>query len=142
MQTDDRALLLSVRPRFAELILVGAKTVELRRVRPNIPPGAVALIYSASPICALVGVGAIVAVHVDDRDRIWHRHGELTGITRAEYDEYFKGSPDAVAIALRAVRRLPRPLALPQLRQGYAWFRPPQSFRYLTSEQIASLGVI
>lgn len=111
-------------------------------VRPNIPPGAIALIYSASPVCALVDIGAGVAIHVDERERIWHRHGRNTGITRSEYDEYFEGSLDAVAIALGAVRRLPQPLALPQLRQGHAWFRPPQSFRYLTRQPIASLGVL
>lgn len=141
MQPAERALLLSLRPRFAELVLAGAKSVELRRVRPNVPPGAVALIYATSPICALVGAAVVVAVHVDDHDRIWRRYGEDTGITRVEYDAYFEGSTDAVAIALTAVRRLPHPIGLPQLRQGRAWFQPPQSFRYLNPAQTASLGV-
>jgi predicted transcriptional regulator len=142
MQPDERALLLSLRPRFAELVLAGAKTVELRRVRPNVPPGAVTLIYASTPTCALVGIAAVLAVHVADRERIWQRHGRHTGITHVEYDAYFEGATDAVAITLTAVRRLPRPVPLPQLRQGRAWFRPPQSFRYLNPEQTASLGVL
>jgi predicted transcriptional regulator len=142
MQPDERALLLSLRPRFAELVLAGAKSVELRRVRPNVPSGAVALIYATSPTCAMVGVAAVMAVDVDNRERIWRQHGEHTGITRREFDEYFEGSLDAVAITLSAVRRLRRPVGLPQLRQGRDWFRPPQSFRYLTPEQTASLGVV
>lgn len=142
MQPEERALLLSLRPRFAELLLTGAKTVELRRVRPNVSSGAVALIYASAPTCALLGVAAVVEVHVADRERIWRRHGGHTGITRAEYDAYFEGTTDAVAIALAAVRRLPRPVLLPELRRGHEWFRPPQSFRYLSAEQTASLGVL
>lgn len=142
MRPDERALLLSLRPRFAELVLAGAKSVELRRVPPNVPAGAVALIYATSPTCAIVGVAAVVAVHVDNRERIWQQHGKHTGVTRREFDEYFKGSLEAVAITLSAVRRLPCPVGLAQLRQGQAWFRPPQSFRYLTPEQTAALGVV
>jgi predicted transcriptional regulator len=142
MRPEERALLLSLRPRFAELVLVGAKTVELRRVRPNVPAGAVALIYASAPTCALLGVAAVVEIHVADRERIWRRHGRHTGVTRAEYDAYFEGASDAVAIALTAVRRLPRPVPLPELRQGREWFRPPQSFRYLNAEQTASFGVL
>jgi predicted transcriptional regulator len=142
MQPEERALLLSLRPRFAELLLTGAKTVELRRVRPNVPSGAVTLIYASAPTCALLGVAAVVGVHVADREWIWRRHGGHAGITRAEYDTYFEGTADAVAIALTAVRRLPRPVPLPELRRGREWFRPPQSFRYLSAEQTASLGVL
>jgi predicted transcriptional regulator len=142
MPPEERALLLSLRPRFAEMMLTGAKTVELRRVRPNVSPGAAALIYATSPTCALVGIATVEAVHADTHDEIWQRHGADTGITRAEYDAYFDGSAEAVAIEMLAVRRLPRPVGLPQLRQGRAWFRPPQSFRYLNPEQTASLGVI
>lgn len=142
MRPEERALLLSLRPRFAEMVLTGAKTVELRRVRPNVCPGAAALIYATSPTCALVGIAVVVAVDVDEHDEIWQRYSGDIGITRPEYDAYFAGSAEAVAIALRAVRRLPRPVGLPQLRQGRAWFRPPQSFRYLNPEQAASLGVI
>lgn len=141
-QREERALLLSLRPRFAGMVLTDTKTVELRRVRPNVSPGATALIYATSPTCALVGIATVVAVDADKHDEIWQRHGSKTGITRAEYDAYFEGSAEAVAIELHAVRRLPRPVGLPQLRQGRAWFRPPQSFRYLNPEQAASLGVI
>ena len=141
MAPEERALLLSLRPRFAELVLAGAKTVELRRVRPTVPPGAVTLLYASAPTCALLGVAAVVAVHVAVHERIWRRHGRHTGITRIEYDAYFEGTSDAVAITLTAVRRLPQPVPLPELRRGREWFHPPQSFRYLDPAQIASLGI-
>ncbi len=63
--------------------------------------------------------------------------------TRAEYDAYFDGTADAVAIALTAVRRLPPARAASRASTGTRVVSPPpQSFRYLSSEQTASLGVL
>jgi predicted transcriptional regulator len=141
MEPDRRALLISVRPRFAELLVSGQKTVELRRVQPSVTPGTLVLLYASSPICALVGTGSIDDIQVSGHDDIWHRHGPRTGISRDEYDAYFEGATAAVAITLTSVRPLPRAVPLRELRQGRKWFRPPQSFRYLDLHQIASFGV-
>jgi len=141
MHPDGRALFISVRPRFAELLLSGTKTVELRRVQPAISRGAHVLLYASSPTCALLGTGLVDNVQVAAHDDIWHLHGARTGISRVEYDSYFQGTAAAVAITLARVRRLPRPVPLHELRNGRDWFRPPQSFRYLDARQTASFGV-
>jgi predicted transcriptional regulator len=141
MGPDHLALFISVRPRFAELLLNGQKTVELRRVQPAVTRGTLVLLYASSPVCALVGTGSIDDIQVSAHDDIWCRHGERTGISRDEYDDYFEGATAAVAITLTSVRPLPRPVPLRELRQGRKWFRPPQSFRYLNRHQIASFGM-
>jgi predicted transcriptional regulator len=141
MHPDGRALFISVRPRFAELLLSGMKTVELRRAQPAVSSGAPVLLYASSPTCALLGTGTVEDVHVAAHDDIWHHHGPRTGISRDEYDDYFEGASAAVAITLADVCRLERPVPLRELRRGRAWFRPPQSFRYLNAQQTASLGV-
>ena len=51
----DRVTLLSVRPRFAEALLNGTKTAEIRRRRANIPDGSLCLLYASAPVRALVG---------------------------------------------------------------------------------------
>jgi predicted transcriptional regulator len=141
MGGDHRALFISVRPRFAELLLSGRKTVELRRVQPSVTRGTLVLLYASSPVCALVGTGSIDDIHVSAHDDIWVRHGARTGISRDEYDDYFAGATAAVAITLTNIRPLPRTVPLHELRQGRKWFRPPQSFRYLNCQQIASFGM-
>jgi predicted transcriptional regulator len=141
MHPDRRALLISLRPRFAELLLQGTKTVELRRVQPAVSRGTLVLLYASSPTRALVGTGVVADVQAADHEDIWRRHGMQTGISRDEYDEYFAGAAAAVAITLHDVQRLSNPLPLSQLRKGRGWFRPPQSFRYLDAQQTASFGL-
>jgi predicted transcriptional regulator len=53
-----RTLLLSLRPRFADAILAGAKTVELRRRPINARPGTAILLYASRPMMAIVGTAA------------------------------------------------------------------------------------
>jgi hypothetical protein len=51
-----RDVLVSIRPNFASKILDGDKTVELRRKFPEVGAmGMTALIYSSSPVSAIVG---------------------------------------------------------------------------------------
>ncbi len=139
MRPDDRALFISVRPHFAELLLRGGKTVELRRSQPAVSAGALVLLYASSPLRALVGTGVVLEISAASRNDIWTRLGPLTGLSRGEYDRYFHGAESAVAISLRDLRRLERPVPLPELREGRSWFRPPQSFRYFEAWQVASL---
>ena len=47
---QDRMVVLSLRPRFAEAILAGVKTVELRRTVPKIVIPTRALLYASSPV--------------------------------------------------------------------------------------------
>lgn len=139
MQTDDTALFLSLRPRYADLLLDGRKTVELRRVRPAAAVGSIVLLYASSPTMTLVGRATIGQIYVASLNEIWHRHGSKTGISRDEYDLYFAGIDRAVAIELQGIRRLERPRHLDDLRRRLGGFRPPQSYRYLDSRELAAL---
>lgn len=139
MRLTDRALLVSVRPRFASLLLSGEKTVELRRTPPDVEFGALVLMYESSPNRRLVGRGRVAAIDVDEPDSIWTRHGPNTGISRGEFDAYFQGTSRAVAISIRGVVPLDRPASLDELRRRWAGFQPPQSFRYLSHTQVQRL---
>jgi predicted transcriptional regulator len=139
MDAEATALFLSLRPRFAEMLLDGRKTVELRRVRPTADEGSIVLLYASSPERTLVGRAEIAEIQVDSLDTIWRQHSRATGLTRDEYDAYFGGVDQAVAITLRSIRRLAQPRPLDELRRRLVGFRPPQSFRYLDSFQVASL---
>lgn len=139
MPTSDPALFLSLRPRFAELLLDGNKSVELRRVRPDVAPGTSVLLYASSPTMKLVGRAEVGEVKVAPTIQIWREHGRETGISKGEYNDYFDGLDEAVAIKLVNIRRLDKPRPLQDLRDSLAGFQPPQSYRYLDRAEVAAL---
>ena len=140
MQTDATVLFVSIKPRFAEKILSGEKSVELRRVRPaDVAPGTLVIFYASSPTREVVGTGRIKAIETASPSAIWERHGAEVGLPRSEYRAYFEGVRQAVGIVLTEVHRLPRSIPLADLRERLAGFEPPQSFRYVNADQAAAL---
>ncbi|MFK4106146.1 ASCH domain-containing protein [Streptomyces sp. NPDC019531] len=138
MNTPERALLLSLHPRFATAILTGAKTVELRRQRVAVPPGTLVIIYATSPVMALTGTARLTGVDTAAPGQIWRRHRTNCGISKAEYTAYMNGADHASALLLDTPRPLSSPVPLDHLRTTSA-FHPPQSYRYLTTEVLQQL---
>lgn len=124
-------LVLSVRPVFADQILSGSKTVELRRVRPHVSIGTQVLIYSSSPTKALVATACVRGVDVGTVEAQWPLVCEAAGISERDYLAYFQGRESAVAIWLAQVRPLATRLELAELRRRWPWFRPPQSYCFV-----------
>ena len=137
--SDDRALLLSLKPRFANAILDGTKSVELRRVRPLIRVPTVAFLYASSPTMALVGICRVESIKSGSPSRIWSEFGPATGIGRREFREYFSGTGTACALLLSKPTRLAAPVQLAELRRWWPDFQPPQSFRYLNPSEFPSI---
>jgi predicted transcriptional regulator len=134
MSTDQPVLFVSIKPRFAEKILAGEKSVELRRVRPLVAaPGTLVVFYASSPTCEVVGTGRIEAI--DSPNAIWERHRSELGLPRSEYRSYLAGVRQAVGILLEDVRPLTCRVPLAALRQRLGGFEPPQSFRYIDANQ-------
>jgi predicted transcriptional regulator len=129
--TPPRALVLSLRPRFADAILDGRKTAELRRQRVGAPPGTRIILYSSTPVMAVVGTARIGSVHVLTPGYAWRRFRDRLELTRAEFDLYLDGCARACVLSLEHVQQLDSPLPLGQLHE-VTRFRPPQSYRYLT----------
>ena len=142
MLTERHALFLSIHPRFAELILNGAKTVELRRTRPAVPPGFSILLYASSPARQLVGSCTVTSVDVGKPSRIWMSYREQLLISRSEFDCYYRDAVRAVAISLGGPKRLVEPRSLDEIRQRLPRFWIPQSFRYLAENDIESLNLV
>ncbi|MFF0014703.1 ASCH domain-containing protein [Streptomyces sp. NPDC005374] len=138
MTDSERALLLSLHPRFATSILDGRKSVELRRQRVAVPPGTPVVLYATSPVMAFVGTARVARVDTASPSEVWKRHRSETGISRAEYDTYMDGAAQASALLLEAPERLEEPVPLAHLRAGGA-FHPPQSYRYIAEDTLHGL---
>lgn len=125
------ALLLAIRPVFAEQIVAGTKTAELRRVRPDVSPGQSVLVYSSSPEMALVASAAVDRVDSDAPNALWRSVRNHAGVSRAQYDAYFDGAERASAIWLTDVTPLARAIPLREIRERWPWFRAPQSYCFV-----------
>jgi predicted transcriptional regulator len=134
------ALLLSIRPEFAEQIFAGTKTVELRRIRPRVKEGDIVVVYASGDTKALFGAFRVAGVVEDSPKIIWRRYGQVTGISKREFDEYFGGTASGFAIEVSHSWRLPVPIALPTLRKNRPGFRPPQGYHYLDVATLKNIG--
>ncbi len=142
MPSNRRVLFLSLRPEFADLILSGEKTVELRKRRPDVEQNDVVILYAASPTKSILGVARVQGVAQGTVKKIWREFGLETGISKSEYESYFVASTDATAIKLAKMKRLAQPLHLESIRKILDGFSPPQSYRYLTQQQGRALVAI
>lgn len=126
-----RGMLMSIRPSFAERIMDGSKTVELRRQMPRFPIGGLVVLYASTPVNAVIGVFRLQAMDVGKPKELWSRVGTKTCVDWPCYREYFKGAERAVGLHVgdRWVARYP--LQLSAIRAEWRGFRPPQSFRYI-----------
>lgn len=132
---DKHAVLFSVRPKFAQLIFNGKKTVELRRVCPRISEGDLALVYVSSPVKELQGgfeVGKIISA---SPSALWKKIGKKSGISQKDFYEYFRGKTRAHALIIKRAWKLSMPICLSALKRRKGGFRPPQNFHYLNRTQ-------
>jgi len=134
----ERAMLLSVRPRFAESILAGAKRAEIRRLRPAVRPGTPVIIYATRPLAAVVGTARIDHVCHGTPSTLWTEYSSQMGVTQQEFDRYLHGLSTAYLLILTDVDRLTYPLTLEDMRETAA-FQPPRSYRYLDRNAIRAL---
>jgi predicted transcriptional regulator len=128
---NKHAILFSVRPKFAERIFNGTKTVELRRVRPTVLSGELALVYVTSPTKELQGAFEVSGVLSEAPSTLWKKVSKGAGVTRKEFFAYFEGKKLAHAIMIRCAWKLSMPIQLSNLQRQKGGFRPPQSFHYI-----------
>jgi predicted transcriptional regulator len=124
---------MSIRPRFAEAILDGEKTVELRRRRPSLPVGARVLIYASSPTQHVIGWFEVGNVVAERPTALWEKVRDRAGVSRQEFRAYFAGCDLAYAIEITATERV-SPVALPM--------RPPQSWQFLDGTNRRHRGLL
>jgi predicted transcriptional regulator len=126
---DCRTLVLSVKPVYVQRILSGEKTVELRRRFPSLSGKCRVLLYSTSPVQAIVCSAELKEVSHHSLQSLWKHFSVAIGVTRQEFNAYFAGVDNGYALRRSKVRALVQPLHLSDLSRDYA-FHPPQSYCY------------
>lgn len=126
-----KIILLSIHPKFADLIIAGKKKYEYRKVMPNEAISHIAL-YCTSPIRKVVAIVEVIEELTDTPAKLWKKTSRDGAITKKHFNCYFNGKVYANAFKLGKVTLFDKPMTLTELCVDNS----PQSFRYLSSNQI------
>ncbi len=123
-------VILSIRPKYVELMMEGTKKYEFRKVifkNTNINK---VYIYSTSPVKKIVGTFKISEIVEDRPERLWDNFEAFSGLNAQEFFTYFNGVERGFAIGIECFRLFDEPLNPNDLMPRFV---PPQSFCYLNT---------
>lgn len=136
------SLLLSIHPKYADAIIAGTKTIEIRRTRPRmLASGGVIYLYASSPVQAVLGLCVLEDIVTGNAADLWRIAGRRACLDRAAYDNYLAGSRKAHALVIEQPLALTNPVSLPAIEHAWPGFKPPQSFRYIDASVLWKLGL-
>jgi predicted transcriptional regulator len=123
---EIQGVMLSIHPEYAEAIFLGIKRNEYRRYvwREEVRR---VFIYACAPISAVVGEFTVLSVVGSTPDVLWAQTGRYGGITKHEFDAYFRNANQGFSVRIGAVKRYDKPLSL----SHFGIRKAPQSFAYV-----------
>lgn len=121
-------VLLSIKPRFAELIFEGVKRFEFRKAIFKNPHVKTVVVYASSPVQKVIGEFSFDEILEYDPSTLWKKTKNHSGITEHYFDEYFANRATGYAIKITDVKEYEEPLCL---KGDFNIQYPPQSFMYL-----------
>lgn len=87
---------------------------------------------------AIIGYGIVKDIVKDTPANIWNRFKDIAGISKKNYLEYYSDSTIATGILFSGVNTLNENFTLKNVKTVLPKFYPPQSFAYLTVDEILS----
>lgn len=125
-------ILLAVKPQFVQCMREGIKRVELRK-RITMRAISRIFIYESSPVKRITGLFHPVEIEKLPVPILWKKTKSLSCISKSDFDVYFEGKPDGVAIWFDAFISF-EPLPVTSVSAS-----APQSYMTLTPAQTAAL---
>lgn len=132
--TASAHALISLEERFAEGILSGEKLVELRRRPMRLNAGTTVWMYVKVPVGEVIGSAQVHSLHTLAPQTLWRKYGDVSGLSRAEFFDYFSGVERGFVLVLDNPVRLNNPVPLERLRILNDGFQPPQFFQHLAND--------
>lgn len=121
------SVLLSIKPKYADLIFSGEKLYEFRRTIFKNRKIKKVVVYASSPTSKVIGEFEIDGILSLELSELWDKTMTYAGIDKDFYDEYFDGKEFGHAIKIKKVTRYKTHKDLCEFSIKYA----PQSFVYL-----------
>lgn len=120
-------VILSIKPIYAEKILNGEKTIELRKSifkKNNIKK---VIIYASSPISKVIGEFEIESILHDEINELWKKTKKENGVDIEFFKQYFENKEKGYAIKIKNTKRYKVSY---NIYEKYG-IKAPQSFSYL-----------
>lgn len=137
---SESPLLISLRPRFAEMVFLGKKHVELRRRFTPYAEGRDVFVYVSRPEKIVRGGFRLSEVWSDTPKNIWDKVSSKVGVAWTEFEAYCSGSEIAFALSISDAWEFRSPISLDELKGELGCFTTPQSWRYLNDRETRFLG--
>ena len=83
------------------------------------------------PVMALSGQFEVEEVIQESPEKLWFEIQNEAGVTKSEFEDYYRGSKMAFGIKFKDVKNFQYPVSLFNLRKTWLGFSPPQIYRYL-----------
>lgn len=132
-----KVVLLSIHPKYSDMIFNGSKSVELRRIRPKVMPGDLLVIYASTPKKSVVGIVTVEKVVEKHVHELWEEVKDLSGVSYDQFIYYFSGAATGCGIYLHQQFRYSQTcISLKELKDAWKGFHPPQSYRYLNHKEV------
>lgn len=128
--------LISIRPKWADLIASGRKTVELRKSLP-FWVGRM-WVYSTSPVQKITGWMDVSTVRHMPLDELWEAVKDLSCVDRQAFDSYYSGKSLGCGAWISKWNPLCKPLSL----QDIGLKRPPQSWQWIEEDVVLKAAEI
>ena len=120
-------LIISIKPKYVQLILDGSKHYEYRKKIPMRSDIDKVYIYASKPIQAIVGYFTLDGIICDTPQMVWAATARHGGITKTFFDSYFQGKDKAYALKVGKVIKYGEPIDPKKVITDFA---APQNFMY------------
>ena len=120
-----------IRPIYVQRILQGLKRYEFRSRGFRGTPRVV-VIYATAPVKRVVGYFTVSGMICGRPQALWRLCEPFAGISREDFDVYYRGKTQAVALEIGAVIEFPTVVDVSKCLPGFAI---PQSYRYMDTLQ-------
>ncbi|WP_222846793.1 hypothetical protein [Chitinolyticbacter meiyuanensis] len=122
------AVLLSIKPEFANAIFSGDKTFEFRKAVFKDKTVKKIYVYASAPISKVIGTFDVDEIIERAPATLWEETNLGAGITEDYFWEYFAGRNLGYAIRVEKTQLFEEPQ---ELHAMFGIRHPPQSFRYV-----------
>ena len=139
-------ILLSIYPEHVESIIKGLKKYEFRKIslKKNAQKGKFIVVYETKPMNSIRIILEIGEIIDDNIHNLWNRFGDKSGISKNYFFEYYRansrvGASRGIAIEIKKILRLKKPISLLEIKKDYPTFTPPQNLYILNEEKYPKL---
>jgi predicted transcriptional regulator len=127
-KNNHQVALLSIHPQYANAIVDGKKRVEFRKTKFSKDIKSV-VIYATNPLKKVLGYFEISYIEEANPRYLWIKHKNAGHIDYKDFNKYYSSPKYGIAIVIRSVWVLKRPVKLNALDLRLS---APQSFSYVS----------